>query len=148
MQHDPSHVTKEEASHLESLESREKGGIRPPRDTIAAESKRMASANEAGRDPVTSATKTADPAGVAKSSNETTVTSDASSSYKTNLNKLQAAIDVIKPKMDHEPHAITKEDAALLESVEKIALGRIQKGGLAARAQHLATENSKVVQTA
>lgn len=66
MQHDPAHVTARDANHLESKEARAAGIRHPAKDSISAEAKRMAAANETGRDPVAAATKVADPAGVAK----------------------------------------------------------------------------------
>jgi len=46
MRNDPASVTKEDAAHLESAESRALGGVRPPKDSVAAEAKRLATANE------------------------------------------------------------------------------------------------------
>lgn len=45
MINDPSHVTMEDAAYLESRESRALGGVRPPKESIAAEAKRIASTN-------------------------------------------------------------------------------------------------------
>jgi len=49
MHNNPASVTKEDAAHLESAESRALGGVRPLRDNVAAEAKRLATANEKSR---------------------------------------------------------------------------------------------------
>ena len=82
MQNDPAHVTAQDANHLESKEARAAGVRHPPKDSISAEAKRVAAANELGRDPVAAAAKVADPAGVAKHKTDGTADGDVEQASK------------------------------------------------------------------
>ena len=113
MHTDPSSVTSSDASTLESREHKAEGH-RPGPDSLAAEAKRLASANEKGQTRI---------AGGAKE------------------NEFQQAVNVVKPKMDNDPAHVTEEDAKLLHSADRRAHGNVEKGSITSQAQHLAAEN-------
>ena len=112
LEHDPASITSGDATHTESLEHRALG-YRPPKDSVSAEAKRVAAANEQGKDTTTSAAEA----------------------------KFQEAVDIVAPKMQHEPEKVNEEDANLLHSADRRAHGTVEKGGITAQAQHLAAEN-------
>lgn len=121
---------KTDFSQLESRESRALGGIRPPTDSIAAEAKRMAHANERGETLSYIA---------ATSTSQTSTLPDRSTraNHQKEAN-FQAAVDAIAPKMQNDPSSITKEDANLLRSCEARAHGQSKNGGITAQAQRFA----------
>ena len=111
LEQDPSSITSADAAHLESREARAAGRNRPS-DSIAAKAKSIAAANEGA-------------------TNEPVAKEHA----------FEEAVNIIAPKMAHEPEHITDEDANLLHSADRRAHGTVEKGGITAQAQHLAAEN-------
>ncbi|KAF2682455.1 hypothetical protein K458DRAFT_59056 [Lentithecium fluviatile CBS 122367] len=120
-------VTKEEADHLHSLEARahghtEKGGLTAAAQSVAAKRERALSLSD---------NTNAGPTANAKS-----IPAEQSAANKeANLKKAEATI---APKVENEPEAVTKEDAALVQSREHRAHGHVKKGSIAAEAQHFA----------
>lgn len=57
--------------------------------------------------------------------------------------ELAEAVELIKPKMEHEPEHVNQDDASLVKSAEMKAHGSVEKGGFAANVQRLATQNEK-----
>ena len=126
IQTDPTSVTAADANHLESLEAHDMGSARPRKDSISAEAKRVASANEGHRSVSAAITKGPDPVHAAQVARE---------------KEYAEAIAVIQPKMVNDPKSVTQEDAALLQSSEVRARGQVEKGGIASQALHLAAAN-------
>jgi hypothetical protein len=118
-------VTKEEADHLHSLESRahghtEKGGLTAAAQSVAAKRERALSLSDHTN---------AKPAEQSAADKET---------------NLKMAELTVGPKVEHEPENITKDDAALVQSREHRAHGHVQKDSIAAEAQHFADKNLAV----
>nr|POF12995.1 hypothetical protein CFP56_10143 [Quercus suber] len=125
MQHDPSHVTNEDAAYLKSREARVIGQGQPPADSISADAQRLASANEGtSRAPATV-------------HNDNPGTQSAADRV---LN-FEAAADEVASKMANRPESVTTEDGELMHSREQRAFGTTSKGGIASQAQSLAAEN-------
>lgn len=123
------HLTySQDANHLKSREARAMGQAQPPSDSVSADAQRVAAANEG-------ATKsTTDPKANMAPSTQSTV--DRKENFE------DVAVN-IGHKMKSDPRSVTKEEADLLHSREQRAFGQTEKGGVAAQAQHLATENEK-----
>jgi len=99
---------------------------------MAAEAKRVASANEQGRTPSTTSAAT------------TTATSTTNPSTQSAVHReqnFQDAVSQVQPKLEQDPASITEEDAALLRSREVRAHGGSAKGGVAATAQKQVAQN-------
>lgn len=99
---------------------------------MAAEAKRVASANEQGRTPTTTSTRT---------TNTTTNNNPSTQSAAHKEQNFQDAISQVQPKLEQDPASVTAEDAALLRSREVRAHGGSEKGGVAARAQKQVVRN-------
>jgi len=99
---------------------------------MAAEAKRVASANEQGR-PATSST-----------ANTTNVTNPSAQSAAHKEQNFQDAVSQVQPKLEQDPASVTEEDAALLRSREVRAHGGSEKGGIAAKAQKQVAQNQGV----
>jgi len=104
------------------------GQAQPPKDSISADAQRLATANEQGTTPRQSGNGPLDP---------------AEQSQITKESNFQQAVDEVGQKMAKEPNSVTKEDASLLHSREQRAHGTTEKGGIAAQAHSLATDNEK-----
>jgi len=102
---------------------------------MAAEAKRVASANEQGRTASTTNTTT---------SNATQANNPNAQSAAHLEQNFQDAVSQVQPKLEQEPASITEEDAALLRSREVRAHGGSEKGGIAARAQKQVAQNQGV----
>lgn len=128
MQTNPSSVTPEDANTLESREHRATG-VRPPTDSLSAEAKRLAAANE----------KAANGVDVNGSGTDSVTRSQQSALDKEG--NFQEAAAAVGGKMASDPSSVTKEDAALLHSREQRAHDRAEKGGIAAQAERMVAEN-------
>jgi Seed maturation protein len=136
MQDAPETVTTADAAYLESRESRAMGGARPPANSISADAKRLASASEKENEDVT----------VANGSTMSTIGDTVPPKRQSALAKeanFQEAAGVIGAKVANDPASVSKEDAALLARTERRAHGVIEKGGIAAQAQRLASKNEQ-----
>ena len=123
---DPASITKEDASLLHSRESRAMDG--PTKGDLASNAQSVAAANERG-DSVQSHTP------VAGMHPETQSQLDREANY------VEAA-GKVGNKMATDPASVTKEDGDLLHSRETKAFGATEKGGIASRAQSLASKNA------
>lgn len=124
MQNHPDQVTKEDATLLKSREARAIGRSQPSKDSVSSDAQRLASANE--RD-----------TGVKHLS----ISPENQSKFAKEQN-FQDAATVLGPKIYQEPESITLEDSKLLHSLEQKARNHTEKGGIAAQAQKLASENA------
>jgi hypothetical protein len=52
-------------------------------------------------------------------------------------------VNIVEPKLKHDPSGITKEDASLLRSADVRAHGYTEKGGYVAHVQSIADKNSE-----
>lgn len=117
----------QDASHLKSREARAIGQSQPPKDSISSDAQRLASANEQG---------------TGKPVESTGSLSSDEQSHLAKERNFQSAADQISDKIANHPEQVTKDDADLLHSREQRAHGHTDKGGIAAQAQHLASENA------
>jgi len=135
-----------DAAYLESRESRALGGIRPPKESVAAEAKRMASANVRA---AASAIGNSDgnTARVEPTPDKTT-NAVANTSGKAD-NGLEAefydAEQSLSHKIETDPSSITSDDANHLHSLERRARGNGEKGGVAATAQSIVAKNQMAI---
>lgn len=104
------------------------GQSQPPKDSMSAEAQRLAAANERQ--------------GPATASNSTGPLSPEEQSRITKEHNFGSAATEIGAKMAIDPERVTKDDANILHSREQRAHGHTDKGGVAAQAQHLASENA------
>ena len=122
---------------LHSRKTRAAGGQQPLRGDLASTAQSLAAANERGDKAQAAATSTGSAPG--------NVTINLSSAEQSQLDKeanhVQAA-DKVVSKMANEPGSVTKEDGDLLHSRETRAFGATEKGGIASKAQSLASENA------
>jgi hypothetical protein len=112
------------------------GGIRPPKGSISADAKHLASTYESSASNATSygAPPTSTGGGAVPPAIQSRLDKEAN---------FQEAVDVVGTKMANDPESVTKEDAAYLESRERTAHGVVEKGGIAAQAQRLADKNEQ-----
>ena len=97
-------VTSQDASRLESRESRLLGGTRPPSESVSAEAKRLASAGGNGGQANTNTRGLATGAqGAGGVSNNAQSQTDRDTKY-------QEAIEEVVPKMKGEPDNVTQEE--------------------------------------
>ncbi|KAG9651661.1 hypothetical protein KCU95_g11142, partial [Aureobasidium melanogenum] len=122
MQQDPSSITADDANYLKSREARATSQAQPPKDSVSADAQRLAAANEKGAAP------------------KTGPLSPAEQSHLTKERNLEQAVNQVGSK---DPSQITQDDANLLHSREQRAHGHTEKGGVAAQAQSIATENTR-----
>ena len=127
LENDPSSITKEDANILHSRESRAMGGSH--KGDLASQAQSVAAANERG-----DTIQTAAPI-------DSNLTPGEQSQLDREANYVEAA-DKIGTKMQMDPRSITKEDGDLLHSRETKAFGATEKGGIASKAQSLASENA------
>ena len=73
--------------------------------------------------------------------NQANLTPAQQSQLDREANYVEAA-DKVGSKIANEPGSVTKEEADLLHSRETRAYGATEKGGVAAKAQSLASENA------
>lgn len=125
---DPSSVTKEDAQLLHSRESRAMGGQQPRPGDLASTAQSVAAANERGDTGQTQ-------------SPFSNLTPAEQSQHDREANYVEAA-DKVGNKMAKDPASVTKEDGDLLHSRETKAFGATEKGGMASKAQSLASENA------
>ena len=123
-------VTKEEADHLHSLEARahghtEKGGLTAVAQSVAAKRERALSLSDDNNNNANRAEKSA-------------------TDKETNLRMAELTIG---PKVENEPEAITREDAALVQSHENRAQGHVKKGSVVTEAQQFADQKPAVEAT-
>jgi hypothetical protein len=109
------------------------GGGRPPKDSVSADAKRLASANENG---TFASTGNNDTNGGVQVPPEMQSAMDKEKNF-------QQAAEVVGTKVANDPGSVTKEDASYLESRERRAHGDIEKGGAAATARSLADKNEQ-----
>ena len=121
----PGSITTEDAALLHSRESRAQGGQQPPKGSLASQAQSVAAANEQGATVQTNAPL--DPA--------------TQSHLDREANYVETA-DKVGSKMQADPASVTKEEADKLHSRETRAFGATEKGGVAAKAQSLASENA------
>jgi hypothetical protein len=119
-------VTREEADHLHSLESRahghtEKGGPTAVAQSVAAKRERAVSLIDNSTNAIRAEQSAAD--------------------KETNLKMAELTIG---PKIENEPETITKEEATLIQSREHRAHGHVKKGSIAAKTQHFADQKPAV----
>ncbi|GAB7347999.1 hypothetical protein MBLNU459_g5496t1 [Dothideomycetes sp. NU459] len=113
-----------DANLLKSREARATGQAQPPKDSVSADAQRLASANERG---VASSTGSLQP---------------GQQSHLAKEQNFQQAASEIGSKMINDPDHVTKADGDLMHSREQRAHGHTEKGGIAAQAQKLASENA------
>lgn len=153
-------VTKAEADHLHSLEARahghtEKGGLTAIAQSVVAKRERQsslsngsnnlgASNNQDGTEDQGDFNNQGTSNGQGTSNNQVLTPEEQShKDREDNFRKVQFAVN---EKMEHEPRAVTKEDAALLESRERRAHGVMEKGSLTTETQSLADKNANLQQ--
>jgi hypothetical protein len=138
MKTDPDSITSDDANYLKSREARATGQAQPPKGSVSAEAQRLASANEKGT--------TAQSTSQSTLQNTTQRTGPLNPSEQSQLTKernFEQAVDQVASKMQNDPAKVTEEDANLLHSREHRARGSTEKGGIAAQAQSIASENSR-----
>lgn len=118
----------QDAAYLKSREARAINQSQPPSDSISSDAQRLASQNEGATKTSSSSTGSSDPV--------------AQSAVDRAANFEQQAENIVS-KMATNPQSVTKEDADLAHSREQRAFGHTSKGGVAAQAQSLASENMK-----
>jgi len=127
MQSAPESITSEDAAYLKSREARVINQGQPPKDSISSDAQRLASQNEG-------ATSSSAPKGPSDPVAQSTADRVAN---------FEKEAENIVTKMATNPQAVTQEDADLAHSREQRAFGQTSKGGIAAQAQSLASENMK-----
>lgn len=131
---DPASVTPEDANTLESREHRATG-VRPPSDSLSAQAKRVASANERGA-PLPGNSSVQD-----SSNGAPPASTRAQQSALDKEANFEDAVAEVGSKMAAEPESVNEDDAKLLHSREQRARGITEKGGVASQAGRLAAEN-------
>lgn len=107
-----------------------------PKDSISADAKCLASADESSAS--NAASYSAPPTSTGGGAIQPVIQShlDKEASF-------HEAVDVVGTKMANDPESVTKKDAASLESRERRAHGIFEKGGIAVQAQRLADRNEQ-----
>lgn len=118
---DPTSITSEDASTLESRESRAMGGIRPPSGSMAAEVKHVASMNEQGRSPVSSS-------GVGDATQPASGRKDPQTQSEiTRERNFEEQAQLVGFKLATDPGSVSKEDADIMHRREQRAHGHTEK---------------------
>lgn len=118
------------------------GGARPPTDSIAAEAKRLASANEQGGTPIAAAGNATN--GSSANGTSTNGASGLNRSEQSQADKeanFLDAVNALAPKV--QDGTVTKEEASLLHSREHKAYGQTEKGGIASQAHKIVAQREK-----
>jgi len=121
----------QDAAYLKSREARAIGQNQPPKDSISSDAQRLASQNEG-------ATKDSSSSSSSKGPSDPVAQSAADRAA-----NFEKEAENIVTKMATNPQAVTQDDADLAHSREQRAFGHTSKGGVAAQAQSLASENMK-----
>ena len=129
----PETVTTDDARYVKSRESRAQGGGQPAKGSIGAQAESVASANEAGTASQYHPTATV--------GNATGGLDSATQSQLDREGNYVEAADKIGTKMANDPGQVTQEDASLMHSREVRAHGGAEAGGMAAKAESLASKN-------
>ena len=131
---DPASVTSEDATYIQSRQSRAQGGGQPIKGSVASQAQSIAAANEVGAAPHAAMDASASTTGTAN------LTAEEQSQLDREANYVEQA-DQVATKMQRDPGSVTKGDADTLHSREHRAFGAAEKGGVSAQAQHQVAEN-------
>jgi len=126
LESDPVSITKEDAQLLHRRESRAMSG--PTKGDLASKAQSVAAANEKGETVQTQA-----------SNSELNPTERSKLDREANY---ADAADKVGTKIETDPASVTKEDGDMMHSRETKAFGTAEKGGIASKAQSLASENA------